>query len=60
MPYGWRSDLVRGITWDKHCGRWTARARVDGRIVVVGRFIELTTAVEEKLKAEKKADRSNG
>ncbi len=49
--YGWRT-LARGITWDRYHRRWTARVKVAGRMVLVGRFVSLTTAVEERMKRE--------
>jgi hypothetical protein len=35
---------VPGVNWDKHRGKWFARARVDGRAYNLGRFDELTDA----------------
>lgn len=52
MPFGWRTELARGITWDRQRARWTARVMRDGRLVVVGRYVDLTTAVDERMKAE--------
>lgn len=50
--FGWRTELSRGITWDRYHRRWTARVKVGSRLVVIGRYVELTTAVDERLRAE--------
>ena len=50
--YAWRT-LARGITWDTYHQRWAARVKKDGKLVFVGRFVELTTAVDERLKEER-------
>ena len=51
FSYGWRT-LARGITWDRYHQRWTARVKAGGMTVLVGRFVSLTTAVEERMKRE--------
>lgn len=52
-PFGWRTELSRGITWDRYHRRWTARVKVGSRLVVIGRYVELTTAVDERLRVMK-------
>ena len=42
-----------GVSWDRHRSKWTARIRVNGKLIALGRFENLDGAISARKAAEK-------
>jgi len=45
---------VKGVSWDKSRGAWSARIKVGGKLVYLGRFADIDAAADAYAKASRK------
>ena len=45
---------VRGVSWRKERGKWHSRIKVDGRVILLGDFVDINDAKKARLDAEQR------